>query len=161
MARPRKPLNMQKGNLTVRQQIEKERTENIVKTSSKNIKKAPKWLVDEVATKEYKRLVKQMEDLDILTDLDINNLGGYCNSYALYIQATKELQGQPLTIYKELPNGSTNIVENPLIKIQKNYANEMRAFAGLVGLTIDSRLKIGSMKVSEENNEVKGKFGDI
>ena len=33
MARPKKPLKLQKGNLTVLQQVEKENSENAVKVS--------------------------------------------------------------------------------------------------------------------------------
>lgn len=60
-----------------------------------------------------------------------------------------------------MPNGSYTYVENPLIKIQKLYAEEMRKFAGLVGLTIDSRLRFASIKVKELKNEIEDEFGDI
>lgn len=37
----------------------------------------------------------------------------------------------------------------------------MRKFAGLVGLTIDSRLRFASIKVKELKNEIEDEFGDI
>ena len=60
-----------------------------------------------------------------------------------------------------MPNGSYTYVENPLIKIQKNYAEEMRKFAGLVGLTIDSRLKIATTKAEKQDSKIIDEFGDI
>ena len=37
----------------------------------------------------------------------------------------------------------------------------MRSFASLCGLTIDSRLKIGSKKAEETQQEIEDTFGDI
>lgn len=160
MARPKKPLAFQKGNLTTGTKLKKERAEALVSVvSSTALLKPPSWLLDEIAIKEYKRVVKEIVKLGILNNLDINNLGAYCNAYSLYLKATEELKTQPLTIVKELPNGCSNIVENPLIKIQKTYANEMRSFANLAGLTLDGKLKMGSQKVVEEKDELKKIFG--
>lgn len=66
-----------------------------------------------------------------------------------------------MTIEKQIPNGSYTIVENPLIKIQKQYADEMRRFASLCGLTIDSRLKLAVQKTTKERKEIEEDFGDI
>ena len=66
-----------------------------------------------------------------------------------------------MTIKKCMPNGSYTTVENPLIKIQKLYAEECRRFAGLIGLTIDSRLKFASAKAEKKENEITDEFGDI
>lgn len=160
MARPKKPLVFQKGHLNSETKIKKERAEVLVNSvDSASLLKPPSWLLDKTAIKEYKRVVKEMFKLGILNNLDVNNLGCYCNSYSLYLKATEELKTQPLTIVKELPNGCSNIVENPLIKIQKTYSTEMRAYANLVGLTLDGKLKMGSQKVVEEKDELKKIFG--
>ena len=37
----------------------------------------------------------------------------------------------------------------------------MRKFAGLVGLTIDSRLRFASIKAKELKDEIEDEFGDI
>ena len=55
----------------------------------KPIKKAPacpKWLDDE-AKKEWKRLSKQMEQLGILTEVDMSAFAGYCQAYARWKEA--------------------------------------------------------------------------
>ena len=92
--------------------------------------------------------------------MDLNNLACYCNAYANYRRVTKELDGQPTLIDKVTQFGK-NKVRNPLIDVQKSYAEEMRKFAGLCGLTIDSRLKAGSAKVDKQEDSIERKFGAI
>lgn len=53
------------------------------------------------------------------------------------------------------------VVKNPMVDIQKGYAEEMRRFAALCGLTIDSRLKAGSAKVNKQQEEIENRFGAI
>ena len=161
MSRNRKPLALQKGHLTVVQQEEKQEQEKIVTVGNEQLKKVPKWLIDDVAKAEYKRLIKEFEKIEVVGNLDLNNIACYCNAYANYRKATDELSGQPLIIEKCLRNYSSVKTENPLIKIQKNYAEEMRKFATTVGLTIDSRLKTACFKTSKENESIIDDFGEF
>jgi len=161
MSRTRKPLSMQKGNLTVEQQTNMQQAEELITVGREQLARAPSWLVDNVAKKEFKRIVKEFEKVEVVGNLDLNNIGGYCNAYSFYLQATKELQGQPLTIIKYLQNGAKNTVENPMINIQKKYAEEMRKFSSLCGLTIDSRLKIATVKTTKSEKDIEDEFGDI
>lgn len=53
------------------------------------VKKAPpcpKWLETE-AKKEWRRLAKQMEQLGILTEVDMTAFAGYCQAYARWKEA--------------------------------------------------------------------------
>lgn len=152
---------MQVGNLTANQKIEKKEIENLVSTGKNQLERPPNWLISEVAKKEYRRIVKEIKDIEVIGNLDRNNLGGYCNAYAFYLQASELLKTQDLIIKKTLPNGSKVDAENPLIKIQKTYAEEMRKFAALCGLTIDSRLKMAVVKMSKEDEKITNEFGDI
>lgn len=161
MGRPKKTLDMQEGHLTKQQQIEKKLQEESVKANTDQLKNCPKWLIDKVAKDEYIRLIREFEELSILSNLDINNLGAYCNAYSNYLKATKELKSQPLTIQYTNKGGQVNLQENPLIKIQIKYSDEMKRYASLLGLTIDSRLKIGALKSDKAKDEVKKEFGDI
>lgn len=160
MGRAKKPLAVSNKNYTKEEIAKKELEESLVKASSDNLK-APTWLKGTIAKKEYEKLKEYLSEIEIITNLDVNNLASYCEAYQNYVKATKELSGQTLTIQKCMPNGSYTYVENPLIKIQKLYAEECRRFAGLVGLTIDSRLKFASQKVKELDDELSDEFGDI
>jgi P27 family predicted phage terminase small subunit len=161
MARPKKMLNTQEGHLTKRQQEEKKLQEEIIKTGIEQLSKPPTWLRDNVAKKEWKRLVEQFKLLGVISNLDLNNLGAYCNAYSSYLEATKELKGQALTIEYTNKGGATNIIENPLIKIQLKYSDEMKKYSSLLGLTVDSRLKMATLKLTETKKDIVEDFGDI
>lgn len=162
IGRPRKISGMQTKHLTNIEKLEKENQEKAIILGREDLKKPPKWLIDNIAKKEFQRIIKNFHELEVIGNLDINNIGAYCNAYSFYLKSTKELTDSgTLTIEKQLPNGSYTLVENPLIKIQKQYAEEMRRFASLCGLTIDSRLKLSVQKTTKERQGVEIEFGDI
>ncbi len=152
--RPRKTLEAQKGNLTVKQQLDKKQAEEVLKIEKSHLEKLPACLINSVAKKEYKRIVGLLKGIDIICDLDINNIAGYANAYAQYFKATQELENEQLVDKDEAK-------ANPLCQIQKMYAEEMRKFGGLIGLDINSRLKISSAKIDEINNKIDNEFGEI
>lgn len=51
----------------------------------------PKWLEDD-AKKEWRRLAKQMEQLGILTEVDMAAFAGYCQAYARWKEAEEFIQ---------------------------------------------------------------------
>lgn len=160
MGKSKKPLAINKSHISNEEKLKREFAESLVKGNIDKLK-APSWLKDKRAKKEFNRLVKELTTIDIISNLDVNNLASYCEAYSNYVKATEELNGQSLIIQKCMPNGSYTMVENPLIKIQKLYAEECRRFAGLIGLTIDSRLKFASAKAEETENKITDDFGDI
>lgn len=161
MSRNRKPLEQQGGNLTREVQERKRLEEQMVKTGAEDIIKTPSWLVDNVAKREYKRILKDLKKIEIVGNLDLSNLAGYCNAYAMYRKATSQLAGQELIVEKVSASGACYEAENPLIMVQKKYAEEMRKFASMCGLTIDSRLKAATAKADRIEDEIEDEFGDI
>lgn len=87
MGRPRKPLTEQRGNLTVITMQTREAEEDSVTTDKNQLKRPPTWLIDNVAKKEWRRIVKELEKINLIGNLDRNNLGGYCNAFANYVKA--------------------------------------------------------------------------
>ena len=156
MGRARKPLNMQKGNLTVDRQNEIGMAEEMVTVGREQLEKTPTSLVDSVAKKEYKRVVTELNKVNVVGNLDLNNIVGYANAYSYYLKSTKELKKQRYT-----KTGDMYMAENPLINIQKKYAEEMRKFAALCGLTIDSRLKAATVQLGKESDDIDSEFGDF
>lgn len=161
MARPRKMLDLQEGDLTKARQTQMQTEESLIQTGTEQLKKTPSWLRDKIAKDEWKRLTEQFEKLSVISNLDLNNLGAYCNAYSFYLEATRELKGCPLTIEYTNKAGATNVIENPLIKIQLKYSDEMRRYSSLLGLTIDSRLKMSTLKLNETKKDVTDEYGDI
>ncbi len=162
MAKNRKPLAMQRGNLTVEQQENKKQEEAMVTTGKEMLEKPPSWLIDAKAKNEFKRLVSEFEkmQIDVIGNLDVNNLGCYCNAFSSYISATKELKKADKVIEKHTERGSF-LIKNPLLDVQKQYSEEMRKFAAMCGLTIDSRLKAATIAREGIDNDIKEEFGDI
>lgn len=153
MGRTRKPLSEQQGNLTKEQQIKRQTEQELVRTDNKYFLKPPEWLTNDIAKAEYKRLVKAMKNMDMLCDLDANNLACYCNAFASYLKVTAELELSGFVTADGEPH--------PLISVQMKYAKEMRDFARLCGLSIDSRLKFAAVKLDDISENIDSEFGSI
>ena len=159
-ARPMKPVSLQKKHLTIVEGQKKADAEDQVRTEKNQLKRPPTWLIDDVAKKEWRRIIKELDKLNIVGNLDRNNIGGYCNAFANYVKATEILSQQTYYVDRETRTGVI-VVKNPMVDIQKGYAEEMRRFAALCGLTIDSRLKAGTAKVNKQQKEIENRFGAI
>ena len=149
MSRARKPLEAQRGDLTEKRKVEIAQTEAAVKAGKDQLEAPPEWLVDEIAVDEWWRVVNELTNVGIIGNLDVQNIAGYCNAFALYRK----------TIETMTREGA--FFDKGMISAVKGYSDEMRKFAALCGLTIDSRLKVGSQVVSKKQEEVNNKFGDI
>ena len=68
MGRPRKPLTEQRGNLTVITMQTREAEEDSVTTDKNQLKRPPTWLIDNVAKKEWRRIVKELEKITKLVE---------------------------------------------------------------------------------------------
>ena len=160
MARPMIPVDLQSGHLKVIDGQKKRIAEESIKTEKNQLKRPPDWLIDDVAKKEWRRVVKELAKINIAGNLDKNNIGAYCNAFANYVKATEILKDQTYYIDRETRNGVI-VVKNPMVDIQKGYAEEMRRFATLCGLTIDSRLKAGVAKANKQQEDIEKRFGAI
>lgn len=160
MGRPKRPVETLKKHLTKEEIEERKVQEELARPNIDNIK-CPSWLKDKAARKEYKKIALELQELGLLTNLDVNALASYCNAFSAYINTVAELEGQPLVVEQTNKAGFTNLVENPLIKIQMKYSDEMKKLAAVLGLTIDSRLKLIVPKAEKKKDEIKKEFGDI
>lgn len=161
MGRPRKMPGTLTRHMTEAEQVQRKQEAEKATTGKTQLARAPTWLINDMARKEYNRIIMEMSGISVVGNLDLNNIAAYCNAYAMYRKATADLAKSSLTVEKYTAAGVANLVENPLIKIQRDYAEEMRKFARLCGLTIDSRLKIATMEVKTEAKELEDQFGDI
>ena len=161
MGRPRKIPKLQTKHLTQEEKINKELEEEFATVDRDQLENPPKWLIDNIAKKEWNRLVEQLKALKVIGNLDLNNLGAYCNAYSSYVNATKKIKKQEMLIEFTNKSGATNIVEHPLIKIQLKYSDEMRKYSALLGLSVDSRLKMASILNKKLEDDIEDEFGDI
>lgn len=154
----RKPLAQQKGTMNVVVMQQKQREEELVKTASDEILNPPDWLTNKVAREEWKRVIPQLLEINVVGNLDLANIAGYCNAYAGYREATKELNKASL-VY--IDNADGKMKSNPYVNVQAQYAQEMRKFGDLCGMSISSRLKSATTKIKKEAERVEEKFGAI
>ena len=124
----------------------------------KPVKKAPscpKWLEPE-AKKEWRRLSKQLEQLVVLTELDMASFAAYCQAYARYKEA-EEFITQHGSIVKT-PSGYWQQV--PQVAQAQTYSKIMLRLAEQFGLTPSARSRIiaggGDSAPADEMEELLG-----
>ena len=105
---------------------------------------------------EFKRIKPLLENV-ALTELDFSSITGYLNAFSMYTQAQRELSKSTLLIEKTV-KGVVTQVENPLVKIIKTSAEEMRKFSSLIGLTYNSRYQIATNKVADSQSSLEEEF---
>ena len=154
MSRNRKILSEQKGNLTTEQKENIKASEEYCKNLAGNKLKIspPKWVKGEIAKKEYRRLAKMLTNNEYLGELDTNNLAIYCNAFEKYQNLNAEYETLDMDYFDE---------RDKILKQITVQTETMRKFAGTLGLTVDSRLKFGSIKTKTVDDDIAEEFGDI
>ncbi|MGL5650008.1 MAG: P27 family phage terminase small subunit [Clostridium sp.] len=147
----RKPLEAQTKHLTQEEKKIKQLEEELVFVGNDQLENPPEWLVNEIAVIEWIRLVEQFNKKSMISNLDYNNLGAYCNAFARYTSIVKNLKTDVM------------IVEdvNPLVNLELKYSDEMKRYGALLGLTMESRLKVGSGIKTTSDEKLNKEFGDI
>lgn len=139
MARPKKLLSQQKSARTKEVQEELQQAEEQLNQLTPLQKTPPNYLTKE-AKAEYKKLYPLINELPV-ANLDLSLLSTYCQSYADYQQATKELAKGDIVTFTE--RGSK---VNPWHRVKMDSYSVMNSIAPKLGLTIDSRMKIMTPK---------------
>lgn len=152
-------INGNKNRLT-KDEIEKRReAEKRLKPKANKVK-PPTWLSKE-AKKEFNRIAKEMQDLDLLTNIDIDALALYCDAYVNYIECTRIIAKEGLMVEYTNKAAETNKVPHPLLTKKKQLAEQMKALAMEFGLTPASRAKLAIPREEEKpKSEEEKLFGD-
>ena len=116
----------------------------------------PKWLEPE-AKKEWKRLARKLEQMGVLTEVDMAAFAGYCQSYARWKEA-EEFITQYGTIVRT-PSGYWSQV--PQVSIAQTNLKIMSKLAEQFGLTPSARSRIiadstSNYEVDEMDELLKG-----
>lgn len=157
-----KGVDTQKAHLTKKEIQERKEAESLVKTGVDQILQPPAWLGDPIAVEEWNRVLPQILELGLAGNLDLANLAGYCNAYSNYRRASQILARDDLVFVNiDEETGNTWAKENPMNQVCIKWGTEMRRFADLCGLTINSRLKVGQAKQKEKGKSIEDEFGDI
>lgn len=92
----------------------------------------------QVAQKEWQRLVGELSALRILTNLDRAALAAYCGAYALWAEATENIQKFGTMV--KSPSGYP--IQSPYVAIANRQAEIMMRIASEFGFTPASRGRI-------------------
>ncbi|MEU9199008.1 phage terminase small subunit P27 family [Streptomyces sp. NPDC048332] len=119
--------------------------------------KPPTWLSREAAA-EWRRVVPGLQRLDLLKEEDRAMLAAYCETWSVFVTATRLVTLEGLTVQQitNRPDGSSTekTVPNPAVAIARNAGRELRGFAAQFGLSPSSEqaLARGADDGSEEDN---------
>lgn len=121
----------------------------------------PSWL-SPIAKREFKRIVKEMEGLGVLTNVDIDALALYVDAYASYIECTRIIEQEGLMVEYTNKAAETNKVAHPLLTKKRQLADQMRMMAVELGLTPAARAKLAMPKREpKEPTEFERMFGNV
>jgi P27 family predicted phage terminase small subunit len=90
------------------------------------------------AKKEWKRVVMELARLDLISDLDVMALAAYCNAFATWVSAMKNIREHGTLVRS--PNGYA--MPSPYIKIQRDAQDEMLKWLREFGMTPAARTRV-------------------
>lgn len=115
--------------------------------------------MDDVGKREYKRVTVLLNELPI-ADLDRTLVAIYCNSYSKYIQATKDIDANGITMLEADSNGSKRKKKNPAVAIMSEMSREIRNIANSLGMTIDSRMRLVAPQQQTKEDDPYSQFSN-
>lgn len=116
----------------------------------KKAPRCPSWLEDE-AKKEWKRMAKVLEQMGLLTEMDMAAFAGYCQAYARWKEAEEFLTQHGSMV--RTPNGYLQQV--PQVSIAQTNMKIMLKFCEQFGLTPSARSRIVGGENSDEEDEME------
>ena len=153
MARPRKDTSALQGAYTKEAMKERLEKENKLKGKTDKLIAPEIVKMDEVALVKFEELVEELKEVDVIANVDIDSLAGYCNAYSGFVRATKMLMMQSFVEEQENKLGAITKVQNPYIKIQQSYLDRMIKIASLFGLSPADRTRIAHLNPSDKNDK--------
>lgn len=164
MARKAAPIDLiliqGKKHLTKKEIDQRKEAEQKIQPKKDKVK-PPTWL-DSIAKKEFRKIVSELEEIDLVTNVDVNALATYCDAYSDYIHCTKIIQEEGLMVEYTNKAAETNKVPHPLLTKKKQLHEQMKSMAIEFGLTPSARAKIAITKqVQKEPTEFDKRFGDV
>nr|DAF27332.1 MAG TPA: terminase small subunit [Caudoviricetes sp.] len=159
MGRPRKIISMQTGNIKKDVRAKREYEESLVKTDKDELEKLPSSVfLDATAKREYERVRKNLQSIDIIGNLDRNSIIVYANAYSMYLQALKETKKKDFCPTVKTSSGEK---PNPIYAIMEQAKKDMDTSGSALGMSASSRLKIASEKAKGQEENLMQMFGDI
>ncbi|MBI6038156.1 phage terminase small subunit P27 family [Clostridium perfringens] len=154
--------NGNKSHLTNEEIEKRQEQEEKLKCLPKDKIRPPTWLSKD-GKSIFKKIVKELDAVDILANIDNYNLAILANSLEKYIECTRKLNCDELTVTHINKRGFETTQKNPLISIQIQYADVIKKLGAEFGLSPAARLKIiqEAEEFDEEEKEFNEDFGNV
>lgn len=154
--------NGNKSHLTKDEIEKRQQQEKTLEKLQSNKIRPPTWL-SKVGKKIFKDIVKELQAIDILVNVDIYGLAIISDSMDKYIRCTMALHTEMLRV-DEVTNSGITQKENPLVKTQMRYADTFKKYSADFGLSPVARLKIvqaNTPDLDDDEKEFDEEFGDV
>lgn len=99
--------------------------------------KPPTWLSRE-ARAEWKRVVPGLARLDLIKEEDRAALAVYCETWARWVKASREVERDGFTVPTE-----HGVKRNPAVTVLETATTQLRAMAQEFGLTPSAEARVG------------------
>jgi P27 family predicted phage terminase small subunit len=110
----------------------------------------PSWLSRE-AKAEWKRVVPELLRLEIVKAEDRAALASYCETWATFVEATRTVHTEGLTI-----EAKQGVLAHPAVGIARNAGRELRAWANQFGLTPSAENALQLPEVTDDGDNPFG-----
>ncbi len=147
-----KNLDATSKNYTKEELQNKKLAEDSVWVGNEYLESPPEWLRDDISAKEWERLVGEFRKINMISNLDYNNLGNYCNTHSKLVELEEKITRIGLFAGRNV---------SPYEQLRLKLADDMRKWAATLGLTVQTRL-VGSKGVlDKKQGELGDEFGEI
>lgn len=112
---------------------------------------APEFLTAE-ARAEWDRVAPELNTSGLLAGVDRMALAGYCQSFARWVEAEREIsaKGSTMTLYDD--DGAAKYVQqSPWVGIARAALDHMRRFAAEFGMTPSARSRVATPEKGAED----------
>ncbi|TII14766.1 phage terminase small subunit P27 family [Bacillus subtilis] len=140
-----------KGQITNEQKEVRKENEEKLKDFEPLHAKPPHWL-STMGKNEWIRLYPYLKALPI-SELDRTLLAMYCNSFAQYREALKDIAQNGQIMFETNSQGIEVKKKNPSVEIMNAMSKEIRGIAGQMGLSLDSRLRLVGLNNEDDEQE--------
>ena len=146
------PTEVKKARGTLQKCRELDNPMEVAKVSG--IPTAPKWL-SEIGKEQFNLVVKQLNDLGMLYQVDLKLIESYANLMSLHIESEQELRLKGrIMVYRDDEGRPKHSQVVPLQTISKQALDQAIKIAAHFGLTPSSRTKISApAKLEIKDNE--------
>ena len=147
--------HLSKAEIKTRKQLEAKYSPNLDKI------RCPEWL-DSEAKKHWDILSVELQELELLTNIDVGALAICCDAYSKFIKANAEIEKHGMLVTYTNKGGNKNIVPNPYVAISNKYSDVYKRYCSEFGLTPVARLRLATPKEAPKpQTEFERKFGDV